>query len=98
MPGDLVVMRRLEPAIVDGLANRLVHIADQIAVKGEPGEDRQVALGDAERLVDLPRIAPFRDDMSATQDEPVWPAARTHRPQHRVPRRVFLELTRNFDL
>src|SRR5271156_3602301 len=97
MPSDLVIMRRVEPAIVDGAAHWLVHIADQAAVEGEAGEDRQITLGDAESLVDLPRIAPFRDDMSAAQKQPVRPAARPHRPQHRVPRRFFLKLTRILD-
>jgi hypothetical protein len=72
-----------------------MHVADHAAIEGKPGKDRQVALGDAEGLVDLQRVAPFRDDLPALQDEPVRPAARPNRTQYFVPRRVFIELPRN---
>src|SRR5579863_1522844 len=38
-PGDAVVVRRLEAAVVDAAADRLVEIADQPAVDGKAGED-----------------------------------------------------------
>jgi hypothetical protein len=102
MPGDLAVMRSVEAAIVVpidswGLAHRLVHIADQTAVDGEPDEDRKIAFGDAEGLVDLSRVAPLRDDMPGPEDQPVRAAARAHRPQHLAPRRGLVELARNLD-
>ena len=60
-----------EPAVVDGLADRLVEALDQAVRDGDAGDERQVALGDAERHVDAPvspqlatmrpprRISPF---------------------------------------
>src|SRR5262249_8277903 len=48
MPSDRVVVRRVEAAIVHRPADRLMRITDQSAIPGEPGEDRQIALGDAE--------------------------------------------------
>ena len=65
MPGDPVVVRRLETAVIAiewGAAYRLVHVADQAAVDGEAGQDRQIALGDAEGQIDLRRVAPLGDD------------------------------------
>src|ERR1700731_3986100 len=44
MPGDRVVVRRLETAILDRATDLLVRIADQSAIPGEPGEDREIAL------------------------------------------------------
>ncbi len=92
MPGNGVVVRRVEPAIVDGAAHRLVEIADQTAVEGEAGEDRQIAFGDAEGQIDLPGIAPLRDDLAVAQHEAVRTAARPHRPERLVPRRLFAEI------
>ena len=41
------------PPSSTGAADRLVRVADQPAVPGEAGEDREIALGDAEGHVDL---------------------------------------------
>src|SRR5439155_27260929 len=95
VPGDTVVMWRVEPAIVDRAAHRLMQVADQTAVEGEPGEDRQIALGDAERQVDLSGFAPFRDDLALAQYEAVRAAARPHRPKRLVERRLFAEIARD---
>src|SRR5438094_8063006 len=61
MPGDRVVVRRLEAAILHRAADRLMRIADQSAVPGETGDDREITLGDAECHIDPRRLAPFGD-------------------------------------
>src|SRR5712692_7437618 len=94
MPADPVVMRWLEAAVVDGLAYRLVEVADQSAVPGQAGEDREVAFRHAEGQVDLPGITPLGDDPTAAQDEAVGAAARAYRPQRRVPWRLLAEIAR----
>ena len=42
--------------------HRLVRVADQPAIPGQSGEDRQIALGDAEGHVDARGVAPLGDD------------------------------------
>src|SRR6185437_1675589 len=91
VPGDLRIMRRREAAIIDALADRLVEIADEAALVGEPGEQAETALGDAERHVDARRVAPFGDDEPAMEDEPVRRAARRHLADDFVPRRRLEE-------
>src|ERR1700704_2182589 len=95
MPSDRAIARPVEPAVVDRAANRLVQIADQAAIEGEPGEDRQIALRDAEGQVDLPGIAPFGDDLAVVQHETVGSAARPYRPERLVPRRFLAEIAFN---
>src|SRR5207249_11522658 len=48
MPGDRIVVRRIEAAIVDRAPHRLMNVADQATVKGEAGKDREIALRDTE--------------------------------------------------
>src|SRR5207248_7926026 len=87
MPGDRVVVRRIETAVVDSDPDPFVWIFDQTVVPGETGEDREIALGDAEGHVDTRRVAPLGHDEPVAQQETVRPAARTHRPERLVPRR-----------
>src|SRR5256885_6965967 len=92
MPGDRVIVRWTKAAILGRASHRLVHVTDQTAVEGEPGEDRQVALGDAEGQVDLPGIAPLRDDPAVAQHQAVRSATRPHRAERLVPRRLLAEI------
>src|ERR1700693_2582644 len=91
-PGDAVVVRRVEAAILDRAPHRLVEIADQPAIPSEPGEDRQIALGDAEGLVDLAGVAPFGDDPALPQHQAVRAAAWAHRAERLVPGRLLAEI------
>src|SRR6267154_549577 len=93
MPGDRVIVRRVEPAIVNGAAYRFVEVADPAAIEGEPRQDRQVALRDAEGQVDLPGVAPLGDNSAVAEDETVGAAARPHRPERLVPWRLLAKIT-----
>ena len=92
VPGDRVVVRRIEPAVVDPKADPLVRIADQTAIPGETGEDREIALGHAEGHVHARCIAPLGNDEPVAQQQTIRPAARTHRPEGLVPGRTLLEI------
>ena len=59
---------------------------DRAVRDGDAGDEREVALGDAERHVDAPRIAPARNDAAAAQDQSVRPATRCRRPENLVVR------------
>src|SRR5438270_11245796 len=95
MPGDRVIVRWTKAAILGRASHRLVHVTDQAAVKGEPGEDRQVALGDAEGQIAAGCIAPLGNDPAAAQNEAVRAAARPYRAERLVPRRLFAEIGRD---
>src|SRR5690348_1914610 len=92
MPGDPVIVRGLKATVLDSLADRLVEIADQPAIEREPGQDRKVALGDAEGQSDLGGTAPLGDDPALVKDEPVRAAARPHRSERLIPRRLFAKI------
>ena len=92
MPGNRVVARRIEAAIVNRAPHRLVHVADQTAVKGEASEDRQIALSDTEGQIAARCIAPFGDDPAVAQHEAVRAAARPDRAERLVPGRLFPEI------
>jgi len=92
MPGDRIIVRRVEAAVVDRRADPLVRVADQPPVPGETGNDREIALGGAEGHVRACRIAPLGDDQAVPQQKTVRPAAGPHRPQGFVPRRPLLEI------
>src|SRR5205085_12083130 len=92
MPGNRVVVRRIKAAIVTGPSHRLVHIADQAAVKGEAGEDRQIALSNTEGQIAARCIAPVGDDPAVAQHEAVRAAARPDRAERLVPGRLFPEI------
>src|SRR5205823_3196327 len=92
MPGDLVVMRRIKPAIADRAAYRFVEVANEAPVPGKAGDDREVALRHAESQVDPAGIAPFGDDPAAAQHEAVRAAARAHRTERLVPWRLFAKI------
>src|SRR3954452_21421953 len=95
MPGDGVIVGRIEAAVINRETHLVMGIADQAAVPGEPGEDREIALGDTESHVDPRRLAPFGNNLTAPQDEPSRSAARAHRPQRLVPRRALGEIACN---
>ena len=65
VPGDPVVVRRLEPAVVAqstsgcGTPSRATSRIRPRST-GQPGQDRQIALGDAEGQIDLRRCRPTR--------------------------------------
>src|SRR5207248_4244487 len=82
----------VEAAILDRTPDLLVRIADQPAVPGETGDNREIALGDAESHVGPRRLAPLGDDPAVAQHEPGGPAARAHRPERLVPWGAFLEV------
>src|SRR5689334_8670574 len=92
VPRDRVVVRRIETAVIDLEADLLVGVADQPAVPGETGEDREIALGDAERHVYARRVAPLGNDEAVAQQNTVRAAARTHRPEGLVPRGPLFEI------
>src|SRR5437868_14030884 len=92
VPRDAVIVRRVEAAIVDREAHLVVRITDQPAVPGETGEDREIALGDAERHVGSRGLSPFGDDMPAAHYKAVGAAAGAHRPERLVPWRALLEI------
>ena len=93
VPGDRVVVRRIETAVIDPAADLLVRVADQPAVPGETGKHREIALGDAERHVDARRVAPLGNDEPVAQQDTVRAAARTHRAEGLVPRGPLFEIT-----
>ena len=99
VPGDRVVVRRLEAAVVviDIGVRRTGSCTSRIRPRstGQTGEDRQIALGDAEGQVDLRGVAPLGDDHAAAQHQPVRAAARPHRPERLVPRRRLAEIGRD---
>ena len=92
VPGYAVIARRVEAAVIDSKTDLVVRVADQPAIPSETGEDREIALGDAEGHIDPRRVAPLGDDMAPTQHEAVWPAAGPHQPKRLVPRRAFCEI------
>src|SRR5207237_10382127 len=49
-PRDVAVLRGVETTVAHGPADRLVE-RDEPAIDGEPGQERAIALGDAERQV-----------------------------------------------
>src|SRR5262249_5587767 len=95
MPGNRVVVRRIETAVIDREAYLLVGILDEITVPGETGEDREVALGDAERHVRAGRVAPLGDKQPVSQQETVRAAAGTHRSEGLVPWRPLFKVVRD---
>jgi hypothetical protein len=95
VPGDAVIARRVEAAVVDRETHLVVRVADQPAIPGETGEDREIALGHAERHVDPGGISPLGDDTAAAQHEAVGTAAGPHRPERLVPWRTLLEIAGN---
>ena len=72
-------------------ANRLVEIRDQPVGHRDAGQQAEIALGDREGEIDLPRVAPARDLRTAAQDQPVRAAARTDRTEDLVVRRRLEE-------
>src|SRR5271169_2119694 len=97
MPGDRVVVRRVEAAVLDRCTYRLIGIADQALIPGETGEDCKITLGDAERHVGPHRVAPFGDDPAAAQHEAIRRSARPHRSEGFVPRGPLLEIAGDHD-
>src|SRR5215831_16140122 len=95
MPGDRVVVRRIETAVVNPEANVLVGVSDETTIPSETRQDREIALGHAERHVHARRIAPFGNDKPATQQQTVRSAARTHRPEGVVPWRPLVKVIRD---
>ncbi len=95
VPGDRIVMRWVEAAIIDGARDLVVRVGDQPAIPGEAGEDREIALGDAERHIDPGRITPLGDDIADAQQHAVRSTAGTHRPERLVPRRSLAEIARH---
>jgi hypothetical protein len=95
VPGDAIIVRRLEAAIVDRAPDRLVHVADETSVEGEAGEDREIAFRNAESQVATHRIAPLGNDAAVTQHQAIRAASWPDRPQCLVPGRLFLEIMRD---
>ena len=60
-----------EPAVVDVVAHRIVHAADQAAVEGQAGDGGQVALAGAEGHVRARGVAPLRHEVAVAQHQPV---------------------------
>lgn len=92
MPGDLVVVRRIEAAVLYRAAHRFVHVKDQSAIEREAGEDREIALRNAEGQITAARIAPLGDDPAASQYEAIRAAAWPNRTKGLVPGRLFLKI------
>ena len=70
LPSDLLVVFRVEFSVADVVLNRVIHVSNQIVIQSQPGDGRQVTLGDAVRHVDALRISPFGNDVSASHDRP----------------------------
>ena len=81
-PRDASILVGCEIVVDRRRRYRLVEVTDQAARHGDAGQHGEVALGDAERHVGAPRVAPLGDEVARAQDEPVEVLARAHRPQH----------------
>src|SRR5262249_52380251 len=92
MPGDRIVVRRIEAAVVGRDPHSLMRVFDETTVPGEPGKDREIALRDAERHVGPRRLSPLGDDEAISHQQAIWPTARAHRPEGLVPWRPLLEI------
>src|SRR6202035_3743156 len=78
-PGYGAVMCAVEAAVADARSNGLVEIGDKPVLDRKPGEDAEIALGDAEGHVDAPRVAPAGGDAAVAQHQPIGIAARPRR-------------------
>ncbi len=86
-PGDGSVVRAVEAAVMHGGADGFVDVGDQPVIDGKPGQDGQIAFGDAEGHVDGAGVAPAGDDAATVQQHPVRAAARCGRADDLVVRR-----------
>ncbi len=86
-PGDAAVLRRVETAVRAIRPGRVVEAPDQAVLEREPGEQGEVALGDAEGHVDAPDVAPGPEHAAVPQNHAVGAAARPGRADDLVPGR-----------
>ena len=86
-----MIVRRIEPAVVDQVPDRSVEVRDQPVVVQQSGADRQQALGDRKRDVGPGGVAPLGDDAPAGKHQSLRRAARSCRPDDVAERRRLAE-------
>src|SRR5215475_13077538 len=84
-PANGLIVGACEPGSIDAGADRLIHRRDQPVGNGEPREHRQIALGDAERHVLTPGVAPLCNNAAGLENEAGGAAARGNGSRHLAP-------------